>query len=477
MDAALPQLQTVRRRLAQHYLNELQAANAAFGRGHDNSAYGLARFDREWLQIKHWQAWSATRQQQDTASASLCAQYPAAGAELLALRQTPQERIAWLKAGQRAARSIHDQPAEVVCTFLLAWALHKQALTEPAQATAGEALALAEAIGDKLYAGRSLHLLGEIAVRQGQFGEARQLHERSLGLLRAVGAQAPLAELYFSLSELSYLEGDFAAARDDAWQSHLIHEALGLSPTTNNSLTWLGITTVEAGDLVAGEGYVLQSIALCRAAGARSTLAHALYVLGGIMLIEKDAERARAAIAESLKIAQAIGEQWLIPYILIERADLRCLVGELSAAAEDVDHVVETARQTGYRLMLSTALIYLAKVQLALGDLGAAGAALREGLALARATRLKIDLVHGLLLAARLWRQLGRSSQAAEWVNLLLAEPGVEMLVRNQVRECCAQLEADLGPAEFATAVERGRSLQFDEVIAQLAEELARENR
>jgi len=473
MQAPAPHLSTVRRRLAQHYLDELRAANTAFGRGYDHSAYGLARFDREWLQIKHWQAWSAAPTQRDAASASLCAQYPQAGAELLALRQTPQERIAWLQAGRQAARSIHNQPAEVVCTFLLAWALHKQALIDPAQTAGREALAQAEAIGDQLYAGRSLHLLGEIAVRQGHFDEAHRLHQRSLELLRGAGARAPLAEVYFSMSELAYLEGDFGAARDYAWQSHQIHEALGLSPTTNNSLTWLGVTTMEAGDLAAGEGYVRQSVALCRAAGARSTLAHALYILSGMMLFKQDFEQAQTYIAESLQVAQALGEQWLIPYILIHRADMKCLIGEPLAAMADVEQVIDMARQTGYQLTLSTAMIYRAKVQLALGETEGAAAALREGLALAASTHLKIDLVHGLLITTRLWQRLGRLAQAAEWVSLLLAEPGVEVMVRRQARECYAELQAGLALAEFAAAVERGRALSLEDVIAQILAELA----
>src|SRR3972149_4269834 len=86
-------------RLAQYYLGKLRAAGAAFRRGHANSAYGLAVFDREWAQIKHWQAWLADRLADDPTAVQLCAEYPHVGADLLVLRQSPQEPIAWLGGG------------------------------------------------------------------------------------------------------------------------------------------------------------------------------------------------------------------------------------------------------------------------------------------------------------------------------------------------------------------------------------------
>jgi tetratricopeptide (TPR) repeat protein len=468
MLAAAPRVETIRQRLARHYLNELQAASAAFGSGHDHSAYGLERFDREWPQIKHWQTWSAAQSEQDPDSASLCAHFPPAGAELLALRQTPQERIAWLTAGLRAARRIDDRRTEAECLFLMAWAVHKQAAIDEAEAMGREALALAEAIGDRVVTGRSLHLLGEIAVRRGEFAEAQQLHARALNLLRAAGDQAHLAEVYFSLSELAYLQGEFDSAREYAGQSHALLETLGLSPTTNNNLAWLGVTTAETGDLAGGERYARQSIELCRATGAQSTLAHGLYVLSGIARLKEDYPQALALVAESLQIAQAIDEEWLIPYLLFHRADLLGLLDDPRGAERDIDQALDMARRSGYRLALSTALIQRAEVQLVLGQAALARTALREGLAMAVSTRMALDQAHGVLVAARLWKQQGAAQTAAEWVGMLLSRSGVEQTVRRALAIFGRELEAGLGPDEYAAALARGRGLQWMEVVAEI---------
>jgi len=466
--AAEQRAQTARHRLAWHYLQALQAASTAFRSGYDHSAYGLALFDREWPQIQHWQTWSAARSAQDPDSARLCALFPPAGADLLALRQTPQERIAWLTAGRDAARAIGDRRSEAVCGLLLGWALHKQAATDPAEAETRAALALAEALGEQQVTGRCLHLLGDIAVRRGRFEAARQMHSRSLVLLRAAGDQAHLAEVFFSLSELAYLQGDFTTARDYAQQCQAVHLALGLSPTTNNNLTWLGLTAMECGDLPAAENDIRQSIALCRASGAQSTLAHALYALSAVARIQGDPALAEASIAESMAIAQSSHEEWLIPYILLQRADLLAAGGDPRAALNDNDQVIETARRTGYRLALSTALIQRAELLLALGEAPGARAALREGLGITTDTHMAIDQAHGLLIGARLWRQAGQPRSAAEWLGLLLSRPGADWVVRQAAEVFGRALERELGPAEYAAAVARGQALELEQVVAEI---------
>jgi hypothetical protein len=101
-----------------------------------------------------------------------------------------------------------------------------------------------------------------------------------------------------------------------------------------------------------------------------------------------------------------------------------------------------------------------------------ARAALREGLDIATSTRMTIDLVHGVLIAARLWRRLGDQRQAAEWAGLLLSRPGVESLIRADAQALGAALETELGPAEWAAAFERGRSLLLESVVAQIVSAL-----
>jgi len=53
-------------------------------------------------------------------------------------------------------------------------------------------------------------------------------------------------------------------------------------------------------------------------------------------------------------------------------------------------------------------------------------------------------------------------------VGLLLSRPGVEQVILKMVRAVGRELEAELGMAEYAAALERGRALVLDEVVAQI---------
>ncbi|MBC8160309.1 MAG: tetratricopeptide repeat protein [Roseiflexaceae bacterium] len=465
-------MNTAQYRLAKYYLDRLLAADTAFRRGQASSADSARLLNQDWAQIAHWQAWAAANSAHQVA-ARLCAAYPQAGAEILITRQTPQERIAWLEAGLAAARATGDARAEAVCLFRMAWAIHKQATLERAEQVVREALAQAEAVGDALLTGQSLHLLGEITVRRGDFVQAELMHERSLDLLQSVDAQAALADVYFSLSENAYFRGEYARARDYTLHCYRIHTALGLNPAMNNNLNCLGIFTAEAGDLDAGETYLRQSIALCRQSGAQSTLAHGLKSLAGFMILRNAFAQARIYADESLQIAQAIGEDWLIPDILIFQGRIHMRTGDLVAAQRDTAMAVTIARETGYRLTLVEALINLADVQIAANQLEQAHAALREGLTGAIQTGTVIHILYGVFVAAKVWHTRGFARRAAEWVGLLQRCPGVEYAVRSELPGLCAQLRGQLGAQPYAAAIERGGALRLHEEVASLQAELA----
>ena len=452
-------------RLAHYYLARLRAADTAYRRGQLGSADTLALLGHDWAQIAQWQAWAAAQRAASREAATLCAAYPQAGADILATRQTPQERVAWLEAGAEAARATGDARGEAVCLFRMAWAIHKQATLERAEVAARAALERAEALGDALLTGQCLHLLGEITVRRGDFEASEPLLRRSLALLEATDARPALADVLFSLSENAYFRGDHAQARDYALECYRIHTALGLNPATTNNLTCVGIFTAEAGDLDAGEAYVRQSVALCRSSGAQNTLAHALKTLGGFLMLRDEWKEARCALDECMELAQATGEAWLIPDILMFRARFHSRTGDHAAARRDAQAGVVIGRETGYGLTLLEGLLNLAYVLVVAGELDGARAALTEGLALAVQAKATISLLFGAFVATRLWERLGDAPRAAALAGMLLRHPGVECAVRAELPALRARLAARLGDVECEAAIARGAALRLDAAV------------
>lgn len=462
---ATPGLDQTRYRLAHYYLRRLQAADTAYRRGQASHPDSLAMLNQDWAHIAHWQSWAAAAGLESHAAARLCATFPQAGAEVLITRQTPQERIDWLDAGLRAARRLGDASAEGTCLFRMAWAIHKQARLEPAEATARAALACATALGDSLLIGQSLHLLGEIMVRRGEVAQAERLHRRSLRVLRAIDARAPLAEVYFSLSEHAYYRGDFGRAREYALRCYQIQTALGLNPATTNNLNCVAIFCAEAGDLEAGEAYVRQSLEVCRHSHAQSTLAHALKTWAGFLMLRKQWAPARQALDESLQIADRMGEAWLVPDILLFSGRLAMYTGDLERAEEESVRALGLARAMGYQITIVEALVNLAHVLVTAEHRDAAAAALREGFQLAQAHQIIVPLLYGLFVAARLAILEARFESAASVLGFLTQHPGTECAARYELPALRSALEGQLGAQRCAEALARGRSFSLEQAL------------
>lgn len=466
-------LDITRQRLAKYYLGRLRIADTAYRRGQTSNTESLSLLSQDWAQIAQWQAWAASHRQHDHEIARLCAAYPQAGAEVLITRQTPQERIHWLEAGLQAARALGDRHAEGICLFRMAWAIHKQALLEPAARAAREALACAEQLGDTLLIGQCLHLLGEITIRAGDFEASEPLHRRSLDVLQSIGAQAALADVYFSLSEIVYFRGDYEQARDLSMQCYQIHLALGINPATTNNLTCLGIFTAEAGDLQHGIDYVQQSIELCRRSNAQSTLAHAIKIHASLLFLRQELPAAARLIEESLELAQSIGEAWLIPDILIFKGRILAALGEREAALLAAHSAISISREMGYQLTLLEALISQADVLLTGNQSESAAIALYEGLRRAVEARTIAHSLYAVFVAARLFWQRGDAAYAAELVGMLQNEPRADYAVRSGMPALSALLESSLGQRDLELALERGRVSGLECGVPRLLEKLS----
>jgi predicted ATPase len=101
-----PERDEAQQRHAAYYRQVLAAADQLWVKGGDDTARGLRLFDLEQGNVLAGQAWAAERAGQDDSTAKLASDYLVAGANVLALRQQPQERIAWLIAARTAAQRL-----------------------------------------------------------------------------------------------------------------------------------------------------------------------------------------------------------------------------------------------------------------------------------------------------------------------------------------------------------------------------------
>ena len=174
-------------RHAAHYAEILSTADDLFLDGGDSIAVGLALFDREWSNIRTGQAWAATHWNVNAAAATLCSDYPDAGAYCLALRQHSRHWIAWLETAVKAARTLEDRDAEG--NHLGNLGLVYAALGEPRKAIEyhEQALAISREIGDRRGEGAVLGNLGNAYADLGEPRKAIEFYEQQLAIVQEIG--------------------------------------------------------------------------------------------------------------------------------------------------------------------------------------------------------------------------------------------------------------------------------------------------
>jgi tetratricopeptide (TPR) repeat protein len=253
---------------ARCFLNLLERAGQMYEQGGTQMSAALALYDQEQRELRA--AWGWLNEPGTSAERlALRARYPAAAVDLMVLRMTPSEGLAWLSAGLAAARQLGETGLEI--TMLggqgsLHFARHDY---EQARSCYQAQLALARQAANCPGLVAALGNLGAVYRAQGRTGQALRYFGRQLALAQRFGDQ-----------------------RQEA-------SALGSMGRTYAALKQLDLALdCYEKDLV-----------LSRQTGDRRGEAIALGGLGNVYRMQQDYPRARQVLEADLAITREIGDQ------------------------------------------------------------------------------------------------------------------------------------------------------------------------
>jgi len=211
-----------------------------------------------------------------------------------------------------------------------------------------------------------------------------------------------------------------------------------------------------------------------RITGDKWLMAHALWVESLIKLICRDFDEAERLAEQTLRINVEIEDQISSTLPLI-------VLGHVAFAQENWDQArkfyqrcLEIAEQTGFFYSAQTSSKYLAKATLTLGDLDRAKYYILLCLSKTNEIPFVRDLVNMLYEYARLLTAQNYPEKAVELLGLVLEHPSssqsrmLEGPIRDSAMELLAELEPELPDAVYTAALESGRKLELDEVVADL---------
>ena len=436
-------LTSARYHLAQYYLTKLKQADQATHRGRENSAHWLDVIQKDWEQIKQWQAWSASGAVADTERARLCASFLLAGMNILRLRQNLQETHIWLQQALEAAHRIGD--VELVLTLLYHAGTLSLTLEEPdaGEQHALELLERGRAVQSELAQGRAWQILGVASFVRGEYDRSDACFQTSLALLEACNAVDDHFKIWQSLARLQQMRGNYQQANT----------------------------------------YFMRYLDAATAMGSEQSIMDAHTSLSGISLALREYEKAEAHAQEAVTMAGVYGITRLLPPAMLSLAHAQKWLGKYDSACEYYEQAIAIARtvsvpstlinglyglgqarflQENYKgalLHLDEALGIARDAQLPLrfcevahdivfahvmcDELDAAQLRLQEALASAIRLGTPHFLAKSLAAAIIVWHQRGMVDRAAEWARLL------------------AQYRHNLHPSLYTTGV-------FDQFLSRL---------
>ena len=252
----------------------------------------------------------------------------------VAAETAEQQRPELARAEQSQFRAALDWAVshDPVLGLQIACALEQFWHTHNPQEARARVEALLERVEDPALRARALRVLGGAAMHLGDDARAEELYRQTLELYRTLGDPWGVSHLQMRLAHSAFNRGDIDGARELAEQSLELSRAHGFARNEIHILTLQGNIELQAGD--EDRGVTLMEEAAARAAGVGFvwwelvTLNH----LAGRLLQRGNSARAEPYARRALMLVERVGDRGMTCATLVQFARLSASAGDVGRA-------------------------------------------------------------------------------------------------------------------------------------------------
>jgi class 3 adenylate cyclase/tetratricopeptide (TPR) repeat protein len=262
---------------------------------------------------------------------------------------------------------------------------------------------------------------GKVLIRQGDFEAAREPLERALDMARSTRNRHAEAQSLHQLGIVYYCLSDYPTAEVHYRQALRTYRAGGHRQKEGDILSNLGLAHYEIGDYPTARNHYQQALSIYRTIGDRRGETMALNNLGTVFCDLGDYTAARDYHQQALDIRLAIGEHWGEANSLVNLGLVHYGLGEHETARRQCEQALAIQREIGDRRGQGYSLTYLGHALIGLGDLGAATTAYEEAVSVRRELGQYSLLTDDWAGLAHIALAQGRTQQALEYVEDILA--------------------------------------------------------
>ena len=196
-----------------------------------------------------------------------------------------------------------------------------------------------EEIGDRLGAANSTKALGDVHLRLGEYGAARDRYQQALVAFEEIGAPLGAANCTQALGDVHRVLGEYSAARDRYEQALGAYQEIGSTLGAANCTRALGDVLMAQGEYGAARDRYEQALGAYQEIGATLGAANGMQGLGDVHRSLEDHATARSWYDRSLLVYREIGDRLNQAYVLGE-------LGKVEAAEGHPEHARSSWRES-----------------------------------------------------------------------------------------------------------------------------------
>jgi predicted ATPase/Tfp pilus assembly protein PilF len=304
------------------------------------------------------------------------------------------EGRAWL---ERALARNPNAPAYLRANGLRGAGMLARQQGDYAQAKAmhEQSLALFQELDYKFSVARELDVLGEIEQSLGNYPQAIELHQKSLALRCEIGDEEGIAVSLGQLGRIARRRGQYQLARDLLEESLELHRQQGDKLYTALSLNNLGRVACLLCEYERAISLLEEALSLYRELNDRLGISNALHNLGNVAQEQGDMQRAKTLYQESLALKQELGHRRGIARVMADLAEAAWCQGDYTRAEELAGQSLTLFQELDVKPGVIVSSVLLALVAHYQGDFERAASLATAGLALST----ELDVPRGVAYA------------------------------------------------------------------------------
>ena len=258
-------------------------------------------------------------------------------------------------------------------------------LYDEAIASAEQAAALAQGLGERVIETRASLTWAHLLYQRGAFPAALEKYQHALGLAREAAEARLEGDALWGIGWMHLQMEDYAPAQEPLEQALSRHRAIQDAYGEMLGLTSLGVLARRRNRLDESERWYEQALTLCQTLGDRHFEGKLLSNLGVVARMRCHFGDAESRLEASLALLRQLGLPPNVEIVLGELGLLALALGDIGLARARLEEALTIARSIGDRYGQSGFASNLSEVAHARGDNEAALALARQGLAIALA--------------------------------------------------------------------------------------------